>query len=229
MTPSNKTPDLIYSDESLLVVNKPAGLLAVPGRGEDKQDCLSARLQYEFPDALVVHRLDMATSGLMVFARGIEMQRRLSQLFREREVHKRYVAVVAGRLQQEAGEIALPLICDWPNRPRQKIDHALGKPSLTRYRVLEQQGEDTRVELEPVTGRTHQLRVHMAAIGHPILGDALYGDDASAPRLMLHACRLSFPHPLNGEPLNFECAAPFQEGTYSSPQEGISAQAQLLY
>jgi tRNA pseudouridine32 synthase/23S rRNA pseudouridine746 synthase len=247
MTASNNPPDLIYSDDSLLVVDKPAGLLAVPGRGEDKQDCLSARLQLKFPDALVVHRLDMATSGLMVFARGTEMQRRLSQLFREREVQKRYVAVVAGRLQQEAGEVALPLICDWPNRPRQKIDHALGKPSLTRYRLMDDvvavrpelvEGrlgfdklspngllETSGIELEPITGRTHQLRVHMAAIGHPILGDALYGDATSAPRLLLHACRLGFSHPRSGEPLNFECAAPFLEHTYPKAQEGISAGA----
>src|SRR5512138_2805578 len=121
---SNNTFDLLYRDDALLVVNKPAGLLAVPGRGEDKQDCLSARLQQAFADALVVHRLDMATSGLMVFARGIQMHRALSQLFREREVSKRYIAVVSGLLEQEAGEINLPLICDWPNRPRQMVDHA---------------------------------------------------------------------------------------------------------
>lgn len=222
---SSSTLDAVYRDESLLVVNKPAGLLAVPGRGPDKQDCLSARLQSVFPDALVVHRLDMATSGLMVFARGIEMQRRLSQMFREREVEKRYVAVVAGGMAQEHGEVELPLICDWPNRPRQKVDAALGKPSLTRYQVLSHENavrpglveglspigsiKVSRVELEPVTGRTHQLRVHMAAIGHSILGDALYGDATSAPRLLLHASSLSFMHPVNGVPLNFASAPPF--------------------
>lgn len=202
--------ELIYCDASLLVANKPAGLLAVPGRGADKQDCLSARIQQEFPDALVVHRLDMATSGLLVFARGEEMQRRLSQMFRERGVHKRYVAVVAGQVEPEAGEIDLPLIADWPNRPRQKVDHVSGKPSLTRYRLLSHDAAagTSRMELEPVTGRTHQLRVHLAASGHPILGDALYGGHA-AGRLLLHAQSLSFAHPLDGKPLHFVCEPTF--------------------
>ncbi len=201
--------ELIYEDASLLVVNKPAGLLAVPGRGPDKQDCLSARIQEWFPDALVVHRLDMATSGLILFARGAEMQRRLSQMFRDRLVDKRYVAVVAGTLERPEGEVDLPLIADWPNRPRHKVDEVLGKPSLTRYRALGREAGTTRVELEPYTGRSHQLRVHMQAIGHPILGDALYGDAASAPRLLLHACSLSLAHPLCGRPLNFFDPVPF--------------------
>jgi len=199
--------ELIYSDEALLIANKPAGLLAVPGRGEDKQDCLSARLQRQFPDALVVHRLDMATSGLMVFARGEAMQRRLSQMFREREVDKRYVAVVAGKFDPVSGEVNLPIAADWPNRPLRKVDLKTGKPSLTRYRTLSYDvaSNTSRVELEPVTGRTHQLRVHMAASGHPILGDALYGDVGSAPRLLLHASTLRFAHPLNASALNFVC------------------------
>ena len=201
--------DPIYRDESLIVVNKPAGLLAVPGRGADKQDCLASRVQAEFPDALVVHRLDMATSGLLLFARSAEMQRHMSYLFRERLVSKRYVAVVSGRLEMLAGEIDLPLIRDWPNRPRQKVDFASGKPSLTRYRVLAHDDGATRVELEPVTGRTHQLRVHMAASGHPILGDALYGEEGRAERLLLHASALSFLHPLNAEPLSFASEPPF--------------------
>ncbi|HEU0219807.1 MAG TPA: RluA family pseudouridine synthase [Gallionella sp.] len=205
--------DLIYQDESLIVANKPAGLLAVPGRGADKQDCLASRMQAEFPDVLVVHRLDMATSGLLLFARGVAMQRRLSHLFREREVRKRYVAVVSGKLVQSAGEIDLPLVGDWPNRPRQKVDIEIGKPSLTRYRLLAHDvATDTaRVELEPITGRTHQLRVHLAAIGHPILGDALYGEHTKggAGRLLLHASALSFVHPLNAEPLSFASEPPF--------------------
>lgn len=197
--------DIVHFDESLIAANKSTGLLAVPGRGADKQDCLAMRVQEEFPDALVVHRLDMATSGLMLFARGVEMQRRLSRLFRERKVQKRYVAVVAGRLGSLSGEIDLPLAGDWPNRPRQKVDLEAGKPALTRYRTL---GYDsftgtTRVELEPVTGRTHQLRVHLAAIGHPILGDSLYGSEDSAERLLLHASTLGFAHPFNAEPLSF--------------------------
>ncbi|MDD2914325.1 MAG: RluA family pseudouridine synthase [Gallionella sp.] len=242
MTPGLNALELVYCDASLLAVNKPAGLLSVPGRGADKQDCLASRVQAEFPDALVVHRLDMATSGLLLFARGAEMQRRLSLLFSGRAVQKCYVAVVHGRLEQETGEIALPLLCDWLNRPKQKVEHVAGKPSLTRYRVLAYadttypsipQGErdttehnytvrpevskgnlsirTTRVELEPITGRTHQLRVHMAAIGHPILGDTLYSGEAggNAGRLMLHACALGFIHPLSGEPLSLTSTAPF--------------------
>ncbi|MGC2458048.1 MAG: RluA family pseudouridine synthase [Gallionellaceae bacterium] len=230
--------DLVYHDDSLLMVNKPAGLLAVPGRGAGKQDCLSARIQKEFPDALIVHRLDMATSGLLVFARGVEMQRNLSRMFRERKVQKRYVAVVAGKMEPASiqsapsvtlpqrergrslllppgegwdggwGEINLPLVADWPNRPLQNVDYETGKPSLTRFRVLGYHDEITRLELEPVTGRTHQLRVHLAAIGHPIIGDALYGGRA-AERLLLHARSLSFAHPLNRKPLSFVCEPPF--------------------
>ncbi len=224
---SNNPFELIYRDYSLLVVSKPAGLLAVPGRGADKQDCLSSRLQREFPDVLVVHRLDMSTSGLMVFARGAGMQRRLSHLFHEREVKKRYVAIVSGRLEPETGEVNLPIVADWPNRPLRKINAELGKPSLTRYWAVHAEArgisehspfdglrangffETTRVELEPVTGRTHQLRLHMSAIGHPILGDALYGDDATAPRLMLHATELDLLHPLSGAPLHFVSSPPF--------------------
>lgn len=209
LAPGNDPPDLLYCDESLLVVIKPSGLLAVPGRGADRQDCLSARLQRQFPDALVVHRLDMATSGLMVFARSAGMQSRLSNMFRDREVSKRYVAVVAGKLEPAAGKVDLPIAADWPNRPLRKIDARSGKPSLTRYRTLSQGADSTRIELEPVTGRTHQLRIHMATIGHPILGDALYGDSTSAPRLLLHACALDFAHPLNGHSLNFNHPPPF--------------------
>jgi len=206
---SNSPVDLVYQDDHLLVANKPAGLLAVPGRGEDKQDCLSSRLQQVFPDALIVHRLDMSTSGLMLFARGAGMQRCLSLIFQEREVEKRYVAVVAGKLEPETGEVNLPIAADWPNRPLQKIDAEQGKPSLTRYRLLGLEEGNTRVELEPVTGRTHQLRVHMKAIGHPILGDALYGNAASAPRLLLHATFLKLLHPVTRAPLHFINAPPF--------------------
>ncbi|HEX5364026.1 MAG TPA: pseudouridine synthase [Gallionella sp.] len=202
--------ELLYSDASLLVVNKPAGLLAVPGRGADKQDCLSARIQQEFADALVVHRLDMATSGLMVFARGTGMQSDLSRLFRERLVEKRYIACIAGQISPATGEIALPLGADWPNRPRQKVDADTGKPSLTRYRLLDYDDDSdiSRIELEPVTGRTHQLRVHMMAAGHAIVGDRLYGG-REASRLMLHARSLSFAHPVGGEPLALASEPPF--------------------
>ena len=212
--------DFAFQDAHLLIVNKPAGLLSVPGRGEDKQDCLSARIQQLFPDALVVHRLDMATSGLMVFARGEAMQRELSRMFREREVTKRYVALVAGVLENEVGEIDLPLIVDWPNRPKSKVDYESGKPSLTRYRLLgisfdtasptqdERNLVISRVELEPITGRTHQLRFHLASIGHPIIGDTLY-DGRKAERLMLHATHLAFDHPITAKPLYFQSDAPY--------------------
>jgi len=207
---------LVYVDEHLLVVDKPAGLLAVPGRGPDKQDCLSARVQRLWPDALVVHRLDMATSGLFLMARGPAMQRALSRCFADREVAKRYTAVVEGIIAADTGwhEIDLPLIADWPNRPLQKVDPVHGKPSMTRWRVLgtDRAAGTTRLELEPVTGRSHQLRVHLLAIGHPILGDALYAPPAvraRAPRLLLHAHALAFDHPVLGQRLTFESRPPF--------------------
>jgi len=205
--PVNNFPGLIYQDDAMLVAIKPAGLLSVTGRGADKQDCLATRIQQKFPDALVVHRLDMATSGLMLFARGANMQRHFSRIFREREVQKRYIAVVAGALDSAAGEVDLPIVADWPNRPLRKIDIKSGKPSLTRYRLLEYDdvAHTSRVELEPVTGRTHQLRVHMSGIGHPVLGDTLYGGmtDANSSRLLLHSSMLAFVHPVSREPLKF--------------------------
>ncbi len=211
---------LHHADPHLLVVEKPAGLLAVPGRGEDKQDCLSARVQAIHPDALVVHRLDMATSGLVVFARSPAMQRLLGDAFAERAVHKEYEAVVSGLPAGGAADadgwhtIDLPLGADWPRRPMQKVDADAGKPSLTRWRALSRDpaAGTTRVRLSPVTGRTHQLRVHLQAIGHPILGDALYAPaavQAAAPRLLLHAALLAFAHPVTGAALQFRSAVPF--------------------
>lgn len=205
---------LLYADASLLVANKPSRLLSVPGRGEEKQDCLIRRVQTEYRDALIVHRLDYDTSGLLVLARGKAMHRALSILFQERLVEKRYVAVVDGRMENEAGEVNLPLIVDWPNRPRHIVDFNIGKPSLTLYRVLDYDAEThtTRVALTPETGRTHQLRVHMQSLGHPILGDTLYATEqalAKADRLQLHAEFLSFAHPETGEVLSFNCPAEF--------------------
>jgi tRNA pseudouridine32 synthase/23S rRNA pseudouridine746 synthase len=213
---------VIHEGADLLVLDKPSGLLCVPGRGADKQDCLSARAQQRWPDALVVHRLDMSTSGLVLMARGAEMQRALSQAFAEQRVDKRYEAVVDGVPAQggehSAGdgwqEINAPIAADWPRRPLRIVDPVHGKPSLTRWRVkapLPESGT-THVELAPQTGRTHQLRVHLAHIGHPILGDALYGTDdvvSRSPRLLLHATRLALAHPLSGEGLCFESPAPF--------------------
>jgi tRNA pseudouridine32 synthase/23S rRNA pseudouridine746 synthase len=209
----------LHADTALLVVDKPAGLLSVPGRGPDKQDCASARAQAQWPDALIVHRLDMATSGLLLLARGAAMQRALSMAFEARQVHKRYVALVGGHLPPPAdawGEIDLPLMSDWPQRPRQKVDPA-GRPSRTRWRVLahetDAQGRaQTRLELEPVTGRAHQLRVHLQALGHPILGDALYADAddlTRSERLLLHASELALVHPLSGETLHWHSPPPF--------------------
>lgn len=201
-----------HEDGELLVVDKPAGLLAVPGRGEDKQDCLSARVAARWPDARVVHRLDMATSGLMLFGRGAEAQRRLNACFAQRHVDKRYIAVVHGLVLQDGGTIEAPLAADWPRRPRQHIDELHGRPALTRWRVVERDAarQRTRLELEPVTGRAHQLRVHLHSIGHAIVGDPLYGDDGDTePRLLLHACRLAFPHPGDQRPCLFTSEPPF--------------------
>ncbi len=214
---------VIYADEALLVLNKPAGLLSVPGRGEDKQDCLSTRAQQRYPDALVVHRLDMATSGLLVMARGADAQRFINAAFAAHQVFKRYEAVVDGLLTESANGssvdggwflIDLPILLDWPNRPKRIINAIGGKPSRTRWRVL---GADpialtTRLELEPVTGRSHQLRVHLQAIKHPILGDALYAGEqtqAKASRLLLHATALELPHPITQLLVRFECPPPF--------------------
>ncbi len=203
---------ILHADAALVVADKPAGLPTVPGRPVELHDCLWQRVRERFDDALVVHRLDMATSGLVLFARGIEMQRTLSRAFAQREVDKRYEAVVAGRIEREHGEIDLPLAADWPNRPRQIVDAARGKPSLTRWRVIAREAGRTRLALEPHTGRSHQLRVHLAAIGHPILGDALYAPEPmarAAPRLLLHACALGFAHPADGRAQRFESPAPF--------------------
>lgn len=214
--------DLVYADAALLVLNKPAGLLSVPGKGEDKQDCLSSRVQAHYPDALVVHRLDMATSGLMLMARSMAIQRALGALFERREIRKRYVAMVDGRPVPAAGAtgadgwslIDLPIVVDWPRRPLRIIDAVHGKPSQTRWRALafDASSGSTRLELEPVTGRSHQLRVHLQALGHPILGDRLYAPQdvqERASRLLLHACSLRFVHPVSGEPMQLESPPPF--------------------
>jgi tRNA pseudouridine32 synthase / 23S rRNA pseudouridine746 synthase len=224
MQPDADTPlSVLHADEALLVLVKPAGLLCVPGRGEDKQDCLSRRAQAQWPDALVVHRLDMSTSGLVVMARGLQAQRALSRAFEQRQVHKRYQAVVAGQLlnaQPANGwnTISLPLAVDWLNRPRSKVCFETGKPSLTRWRASKlqpptgQAGITSRVELEPFTGRTHQLRVHLQALGHPIVGDALYATPAQqalSGRLLLHADTLELHHPVTGQLLRFHSPCPF--------------------
>lgn len=210
---------LMHADNALLVLDKPAGLLAVPGRGEDKQDCLSTRVQALYPDALVVHRLDMATSGLMLMARSVAVQRALGALFERRQVRKRYCAVVEGQPVPAPGPdgwslIDRPIMVDWPRRPLRIIDTVHGKASQTRWRTLDfdAAANTTRLELEPVTGRSHQLRVHLQALGHPILGDRLYAPPAlqsRSSRLLLHACRLGFVHPVTGEQMQLESPLPF--------------------
>jgi tRNA pseudouridine32 synthase/23S rRNA pseudouridine746 synthase len=212
--PADRAVSVWHADDHLVVVDKPAGLLTVPGRGADRQDCLVSRVARVFPDARIVHRLDMATSGLVVLGRGDAAQRILSACFHDRHVDKAYEAWVHGVMADDAGEIDLPLITDWPRRPRQMVCHVRGKPSLTRFQVLrrDETGRRTRVRLEPVTGRSHQLRVHLLAWGHPIVGDPLYGEAAlqqAWPRLMLHACALSLPHPETGEPVTVSSPAPF--------------------
>ena len=209
--------DALYEDADLLVFDKPAGLLCVPGRGADKQDCLSARVQQRWPDALIVHRLDMATSGLVLMARNPTIQRALGEAFAARQVEKRYEAIVDGLLPpSEAWSlIDAPLAADWPQRPLQKIDPA-GKPSQTRWRVLRALPPQraSHLLLEPLTGRTHQLRVHLLSIGHPILGDALYAEAPvrmRAPRLMLHATALQFAHPATLQPMAFASPAPLDD------------------
>jgi tRNA pseudouridine32 synthase / 23S rRNA pseudouridine746 synthase len=201
---------IVHADASFLIVNKPAGLLSVPGLGEAGRDNLASRLQTQFEDALVVHRLDMATSGLMVFARGADAQRQLSMAFADRQVHKRYEAVCEGLIHDDTGSIDLPLIADWPRRPLQMVDHQTGKPALTHWRVLHRGADCTRLNLQPITGRSHQLRVHLQAIGHPIRGDTLYAPaPLLAPRLLLHATRLAFVHPMNGGSVAFDSTAGF--------------------
>lgn len=206
------TPEILYADAFLLVVAKPAGLLSVPGRGEDKQDCLMARLHTEYPDARVVHRLDHDTSGVMVVARDADTHRELSRQFHDREVTKEYVALALGHTAEEGGRIELPLRYDPPTKPRHVVDTAEGQRALTEWRVLSRQAGCTRIALTPHTGRTHQLRVHMQALGHPLLGDTLYAPASAClpgSRLCLHAESLGFVHPAHGGHLLFCKPAPF--------------------
>lgn len=201
--------EIIYQDAAFVAVNKPTGLPTVPGRGPDKQDCLYLRLQEQFPDALMVHRLDMDTSGLVLFARSPEVQRNLSMQFEKREIEKTYIAVVEGIIEKRIGMVDFPMRKDMAHSlpPRHIVDCIRGKKAVTEWNVLERGANTTRLALFPQTGRSHQLRVHMNAIGFPIVGDNIYG--TAAERLMLHAQSLAFNHPTTGEPLNLERPAPF--------------------
>lgn len=199
--------DIIYVDEAILVCNKPAGLLSVPGKKPEDHDSLISRAVAHYPGAKVVHRLDCHTSGLMAIALDPDSERWMHAQFRERKVYKRYIAECAGSFGSDTGEVTYPLICDWPNRPKQMVCYERGKNALTRYTVLGRFGDHTRVALEPVTGRSHQLRVHMAELGHPILGDPFYATPtafAMAPRLLLHAYELAFYHPITREYKKFK-------------------------
>ncbi len=216
-TTSNHPPDpvaIIHHDRDFVVVNKPAGLLSVPGSGPERRDSAEVRLKRDFPTLRLVHRLDQDTSGLMVFALNYPAQRQLHRFFRERRVTKHYQALVQGLVAEAEGEIDLPMGPDWPRRPRQQIDHETGKSARTFYRVLERnpRAGPTRVLLIPITGRTHQLRLHLQALGHPIFGCDLYAPPEvfeASPRLLLHACGLGFPHPGRNEDCWFESRPPF--------------------
>ncbi len=207
--------DIIHQDAELLLVNKPAGLLSVPGKAEEHRDCLERRVKEAFPGALLVHRLDMDTSGLMVFAMNAAAQRHLGLQFERRHVEKTYIARVFGHLEGDSGVISLPLIADWPNRPLQKVCFETGKPAETPWQVIGKDQQSSWLRLSPKTGRSHQLRVHMKAIGHPILGDRFYaGEEAAkaADRLMLHAETLTLHHPVGGARLRFKVTCPFGPG-----------------
>ena len=194
------------------MVNKPSGLLSVPGRAEAHRDCLLTRLQVVHPEALLIHRLDMDTSGLMIFARSKQAQRHIGKQFESRQVSKTYIARVTGHPPENSGIVDLPLIVDWPNRPLQMVDHARGKQAITRWRVLSRDNTSSLMELTPETGRSHQLRVHMKALGHPIIGDRFYASQDIAklsPRLLLHAEKIALIQPDSGAWVTFHCPHPF--------------------
>jgi len=203
---------VLHHDAQILVVDKPAGLLSVPGRGEDLADCLLARVQGAFPEALLVHRLDRDTSGVMLFALTPQAQRHLGLQFERRQLRKTYVARVSGQVADDSGRVDLPMTVDWPNRPRQKVCQETGREAITDWRVLRREAGATRLRLMPRTGRSHQLRVHMLALGHPILGDPLYAEGAAlaaADRLQLHAESLRLRHPDGGQGVRFNAPCPF--------------------
>jgi tRNA pseudouridine32 synthase/23S rRNA pseudouridine746 synthase len=200
----------LHEDEAILVFNKPAGLLSVPGKTEP--DCLEARVQARYPDALTVHRLDMATSGIVVMARGKPALAHIGLQFEKRQTKKRYVALVCGEVPDDSGTVDLPIRCDWPNRPLQMICHEHGRSAVTHWQVIAREDGRTRLALTPVTGRSHQLRLHMKALGHPILGDEWYADEdaaSAALRLLLHAESLTFRHPASEAEMTFTAPAPF--------------------
>lgn len=203
---------VLHADAQLVVVDKPSGLLSVPGKAQGLEDCLEARVRAAYPEALLLHRLDMDTSGVMIFARSRLAQRHIARQFQRRQLSKTYVARVWGRPATDTGRIDLPLTCDWPRRPLQKVCHETGRPSVTDWTVLAQEGPLTRLRLTPLTGRSHQLRVHLLSLGHPIAGDRFYATGpalAAADRLQLHAETLTLRHPDGGATVSFNAAVPF--------------------
>ncbi|MCW9054171.1 MAG: pseudouridine synthase [Motiliproteus sp.] len=204
--------DILFQDESIVVVDKPHDLLSVPGKGPDNKDCVVSRLQQRFPTIRIVHRLDCATSGVMVLALDADSHRHLSRQFQERQTHKVYVAKVYGQPSDNQGQVELPLRCDWENRPKQMVDWEQGKHALTHWYVLSRDSESARIKLTPITGRSHQLRVHMLAMGHPILGDRFYASGKAlncSPRLLLHAQLLELSHPITEKRQAFQSICPF--------------------
>ncbi|WP_197068474.1 bifunctional tRNA pseudouridine(32) synthase/23S rRNA pseudouridine(746) synthase RluA [Photobacterium gaetbulicola] len=219
--PKDPWLDILYQDDDIIAVNKPSGMLSNPGRDPAFHDSIYARVLADFPDSHIIHRLDMATSGLIVLALNKEAERDLKAQFRERRTEKVYYARAFGHIEQDSGTIDLPLICDWPNRPKQKVCFDDGKPSVTHYQVLERGNNASLVRLRPITGRSHQLRVHLLALGHPILGDGFYAHPeakAMAPRLQLHAAELSFFHPRSGTPMHLFAPCGFFTG---APQKTL--------
>lgn len=203
---------ILYQDDDIVVLDKPGGLLTVPGKSADRKDCLESRIQLEIPEARIVHRLDMDTSGLIVMAVNRMAHRHLGLQFERRHVAKTYIARVWGHITEETGTINLPLRCDWPNRPKQMVDHELGRSAVTDWQVLKYDDQTTTIALYPKTGRSHQLRVHMLALGYPILGDNLYAPYealSASDRLCLHACELEFFHPTGGKRHHFSSDCPF--------------------
>jgi len=209
--PPTEPIEILHHDHELLIVNKPAGLLSVPGKGPELADCLIERLKAMFPEVLLIHRLDRDTSGVMVFALTPHAQRHIGLQFEKRQTKKTYVAWVHGEMKEKSGTVDLPLIVDWPNRPKQMVCHETGKPAQTDWRASAPKDGQTRVRLYPKTGRSHQLRVHMLALGHPIMGDPFYatGEALNAPRLMLHAEQLRLRHPDGGAGMSFTAKTPF--------------------
>ncbi|MCI4665280.1 MAG: RluA family pseudouridine synthase [Neomegalonema sp.] len=210
--PPKGRPRLLFQSQAMLAFDKPSGLLTVPGKPIGHDDCLETRVRQRWPEARIVHRLDRPTSGVVVMARTAEAHAALGRQFEQRKTEKLYIARVAGLLAEEQGVIDAPVCGDWPNRPRQMIDHQHGKPAVTRWRVLAREDDATRIALRPTTGRTHQLRLHMAWIGHPILGDEFYAPPdqrAAAARLQLHAAELALTHPESGEKLTIDAVCPF--------------------